>query len=200
MDTELLRADRREDVRRAALLLRQGRIVGFPTDTVYGLGARADDAQAVQELRRLKGRAAGKPFAVLVSSAAEARRHGAFGRAARRLAEAFWPGPLTLVVPDGRGGDVGLRCPDCRPTLELLRLVGSPVAAPSANLSGQPPATTCDEVIRSFGGKVAAVLDGGPCSLRTPSTVVRVLEEDIEVLRQGALSLDELRSALSGDE
>ena len=200
MRTEHLQAGRRQDVERAAALLRQGRIVAFPTETVYGLGARADDAEAVEELRRVKGRPGGKPFAVLVPALEAARQHGVFGRVAERLAAAFWPGPLTLVVPDGRGGDIGLRCPDCEATLELLRLTGFPVAAPSANVSGRPPATTADEVIESFDGQIAAVLDGGPCRLGAPSTVVRVLGEAVEVLREGALSPDELHSLLSDDD
>jgi len=198
--TEHLQASRRQDIERAAALLRQGRIVAFPTETVYGLGARADDAEAIEGLRRVKGRPGGKPFAVLVPTLEAARQHGVFGQVAERLAAAFWPGPLTLVVPDGRGGDVGLRCPDCEPTLELLRLAGFPVAAPSANPSGRPPATTPDEVIESFDGQIAAVLDGGPCRLGAPSTVVRVLGEEIEVLREGMLSADELRSVLSNDD
>jgi len=199
MGTEHLHAGRRQDIERAATLLRRGRIVAFPTETVYGLGARADDTEAVEQLRRVKGRPSGKPFAVLVPTLDAARQHGVFGQVAERLAAAYWPGPLTLVVPDGRGGDIGLRCPDCEPTLELLGLAGLPVAAPSANLSGRPPATTADEVFERFDGQIAAVLDGGPCRLGAPSTVVRALGEAVEVLREGALCADELHSVLSDD-
>jgi len=199
MRTEHLTANRRQDIERAAALLRQGRIVAFPTETVYGLGARADDAEAVEGLRRVKGRPGGKPFAVLVPTLEAARQHGVFGQVAEKLAAAFWPGPLTLVVPDGGGGDIGLRCPDCEPTLRLLRLAGLPVAAPSANPSGRQPAATADEVIGFFDGRIAAVLDGGPCRLGAPSTVVRVLGEEIEVLREGVLSADELHLALLDD-
>ncbi|MCK4282781.1 MAG: threonylcarbamoyl-AMP synthase [Candidatus Brocadiae bacterium] len=197
MRTEVLRAGRREDMERAAALLRGGRIVAFPTETVYGLGARADDAAAVAELQRLKRRPKEKRFALLIASPGDALRCGAPGPAALALARVLWPGPLTLVIPDGKGGDVGLRCPDCEPTLELLRLVGTPLAAPSANLSGEPPAATAEQVLQVFDGRIAAVLDGGPSRLTVPSTVVRVLGAEVEVLREGAIPETQIREALS---
>lgn len=196
MHTELLQAEKTEHVARAADLLRQGRIVAFPTETVYGLGARADDAGAVAELRRLKRRPEDKKFALLAASAEDAFRHGTLGPAARALADAFWPGPLTLVISDGRGGEVGLRCPDCRVTLELLRRVGAALAAPSANLSGEEPPSTAAEVMRAFSGQIPAVLDGGPVRLGVASTVVRALGREIEVLREGALPAARLRAVL----
>ena len=126
-------------------------------------------------------------------------RCAAPGPAARRLAERFWPGPLTLVVADGRGGSVGLRCPDLQTARELVRLTGVPVAAPSANPSGRPPATSAEEALRLFEGRIAAVLDGGPARMGVASTVVRALGEGVEVLREGALSEAEVRRALAGE-
>jgi L-threonylcarbamoyladenylate synthase len=187
MRTERLRAEVPEDVARAAELLRQGKVVAFPTETVYGLGGRADDPAVVDELRRLKGRVREKPFALLIPCASDMARYGTPGAVAQALARAFWPGPLTIVVPDGKGGDVGLRCPDCAPTLGLLRQVGTAVAAPSANLSGRRPATTARGVLRAFDGKISAVLDGGRACLGRASTVVRVTGDRAEVLREGAL-------------
>lgn len=197
MKTEHLQAGRPEDVARAAELLRKGRIVAFPTETVYGLGARADDPRAVAELSRLKQRPPEKKFALLVASPEDAARCGVPGPAALRLARAFWPGPLTLIVPDGRGGDVGLRCPGCAVTQDLLRQVGTAVAAPSANVTGQPPANTAGDVLRVFEDKIAAVLDGGPVKLGVASTVARVLDGEIEVLREGAIPTARLMEAMA---
>jgi L-threonylcarbamoyladenylate synthase len=177
-------------------MLRAGRIVAFPTETVYGLGARGDDAEAVAALRRIKNRPEGKKFSLLIASRQRMEEWARPGDAARRLAERFWPGPLTLVVPDGRGGDVGLRCPALDATRELLRLTGAPVAAPSANPSGEPPARDAEQVLRYFEGRIAAVLDGGPVELGVASTVVRLLDAELEVLREGSLPVEELRAAL----
>ncbi|KPK65014.1 MAG: hypothetical protein AMK73_04240 [Planctomycetes bacterium SM23_32] len=194
--TELLDGGAPEHVARAAVLLCRGLVVAFPTETVYGLGARADDARAVARLARLKERPAGKPFTLLFASPEEALAAGVPGRAARALAEAFWPGPLTLVIRDGRGGDVGLRCPDCELTRRVLRLVGAAVAAPSANVSGGEPARSARDVLAVFEGRIAAVLDGGSAPLGVPSTVVRALDDEAEVLREGAVSEARIRAVL----
>lgn len=196
MATEHLDADQDADVTRAAELLKRGRVVAFPTETVYGLGVRADSREALARLRRVKQRPVGKKFALLVASLEQAASWGELNGAARRLAEHFWPGPLTLVVPDGKGGDVGLRCPDCAVTRRLVGLTGVPVAAPSANLSGQPPACSAQEVLDVFGGRIAAVLDGGPARLGSASTVVRVAEGSSHLLREGALAVDALAAVV----
>jgi len=185
--TEKLNADRPEDVARAAQLLREGKVVAFPTETVYGLGARADDPQALAELRRVKARQEDRPFALLIAHPQQMDEYAAPDRRARALARQFWPGALTLVVSDGKGGDVGLRCPDSPIALELLRVAGAPVAASSANVGGQPPATTAGEVLRSFDGAIAAVLDAGAARLGVASTVVRLTGDQVEVLREGAI-------------
>ncbi len=200
MRTELLRAADPEHLARAAEHLRAGRLVAFPTETVYGLGARADDEEAVSELRRVKGRPEGKPFALLIADAADMERCAAPGPAARRLAARFWPGPLTLVVPDGRGGQVGLRCPALDAARELARLTGAPIAAPSANPSGRPPATSAQEALDYFDGRIAAVLDGGPARVGVASAVVRAEGDAVEVLREGALCEAEVRRALEGED
>ena len=114
-------------------------------------------------------------------------------RAAAALAEAFWPGPLTLVVPDGKGGQVGLRCPDCEATRTMLHEAGVPVVAPSANLSGEPPAKCAEDVLSAFDGRIAAVLDGGTARLGAPSTVVSVAGDAVTILRAGALAEGEIR-------
>ena len=198
MHTRLLDSRKDEDVRLAAGLLRGGQVVAFPTETVYGLGARADEGTAIDALCELKARPREKKLTILIPDPDTWWRHVAgLSAEAGALAAAFWPGPLTLVVPDGRGGCVGLRCPDLPVTRRMLRLAGVPVAAPSANLSGQVPATTAQGVMRAFGGRISAVLDGGQARLKVASTVVRVDADGVEVLREGALSEGQIREALA---
>jgi len=197
MFTVVLNARKDEDIRAAGLLLREGQLVAFPTETVYGLGARADDDVAVGELLRVKNRPPDKKLTILIASPEDCALHAApLGRCAAALAEAFWPGPLTLVVPDASGGEVGLRCPDCEVTRRLLGEAGVPVVAPSANVTGAPPATSAGEVLSVFDGRIAAVLDGGPARLGLPSTVVRVRGEQVDVLRAGAISEERIGAAL----
>ena len=199
--TERLSGDEPADVRRAAELLRDGHVVAVPTDTVYGLAARPDSPDAVRRLRALKQRPPDKPFAVLVCSREDAERMAVFGEVSRRLADRFWPGPVTIVVPaKGSGGEVGLRCPDLAVTREVTRLAGSPLAAPSANVSGEPPPLTADQVLEVFGGRIAAVLDAGTARLGLASTVVRVASDGIQVLRRGAVPEGELRAAVRGTQ
>ncbi|MFW6189785.1 MAG: L-threonylcarbamoyladenylate synthase [Planctomycetota bacterium] len=196
METERLQADDHGDLARAAALLRDGRIVAFPTETVYGLGARAGDAEALARLRHVKNRPEGKKFALLLAFPEWMAKWGDPDSRAEALAEAFWPGPLTLVVPDGAGGDVGLRCPDLESTREMLRLSGAAVAAPSANPAGQPPARDADQVLGYFEGRIAALVDGGPVELGVASTVVRLTGPELEVIRRGALPEQKIRRLL----
>lgn len=197
MVTVLLRADA-EGIRRAAAVLRDGGLVAFPTETVYGLGARADDEGAVRRIYAAKGRPATNPSIVHVASVEDAERVGAMGAAARVLAAAFWPGPLTLVL-DRRpgavadavtagGSTVAVRVPDDAVALALLREVGLPLAAPSANRSTHVSPTRPEHVLRSLGGLVDVVLDGGPAARGIESTIVDPRGEDpLRLLRPGAL-------------
>jgi len=197
METLVLDALKDADVQTVARLLRERKLVAFPTETVYGLGARADDERAVERIFQLKHRPRDRELTLLIPRPEAAVEHaGPLGRTAQALADRFWPGPLTLVVPDGAGGQVGLRCPDCEVTRNMLNLAGVPVVAPSANLSGERPARTAGEVLDVFGGKIEAVLDGGPARLGTASTVVRVDEEGAEILREGALSREQILATL----
>lgn len=201
MQTLVLKAAEPEEVRAAARLLREGRLVAFPTETVYGLGARRDDERALQRLYEVKGRPRDKKLAVLVADPVDAERYtGSLVGAAATLAEHFWPGPLTLVVPDGRGGTVGLRCPRCEPTREMLRKTRVPVAAPSANLSGEPPALRAEEVMEVFKGRIAAVLDGGEAPLGVASTVVRIRGDGADILREGAVKGRQIEEVLRAAE
>ncbi len=186
----------------AARILRSGGLVAFPTETVYGLGANALDAEAVARIFAAKGRPADNPVIVHVESMAAARRLArGWPEVATRLAEAHWPGPLTLVVeradgiPDvvtAGGSTVGLRVPDHPVALALLRRAGCPIAAPSANRSESISPTTAHHVAESLGPWVEdlLVLDGGPCQVGIESTVVDVTGDAPIVLRPGMLRLD----------
>lgn len=189
----------RQAVRRAAEILGGGGVVVFPTETVYGIGVCAGSAEAFAKLRELKRRDDAKPFQYLVSGVDMAERLGAvFSPKARKLAAAFWPGPVTIVVPNGSGsGTIGVRAPDSTFFLAVLRELDTAVAASSANPAGAPPprdAAAAD----AFGDAVDLVADGGPIIDGTPSTVVRCGEKDYEILRRGAMADSALDSAWRG--
>jgi L-threonylcarbamoyladenylate synthase len=194
-------------LRRAAELLRAGELVAFPTDTVYGVGAVVWDAGAVAKLYEAKLRPADKAIPVLLADAEElARVAGDLSPAALRLAERFWPGPLTIVVPRGDsipdevsagGASVAVRVPDHDLARALIRAAGAPLAATSANLSGRPSPVTAQEVVAELGGRIPLVLDGGPCPGGVASTVVDLTGPAPVLLRLGPLSLREILSALA---
>jgi len=192
---------------RAAELLRQGGLAAVPTETVYGLCANGLDANAVLRIYEVKGRPAVKPLSLMVASPEDIDRFCRdVPKAAYALAERFWPGPLTLVlpartelVPDivrAGGPRIGLRCPDHPLTLGLLRRCGFPLAGPSANPSDAPPPRSAGEVLAFFDGKIDAVLDGGPCSVGVESSILDMSRTPYCILRQGALPENELRTAL----
>lgn len=183
---------------RAAAILRAGGLVGLPTETVYGLAADATNPAALAALFAAKGRPRFNPLIVHVPTLADAERLALFGPLARRLAQAFWPGPLTLVAPrrpDGTIHDlataglatVALRAPAHPVARALLSAFGGPVAAPSANRSGHVSPTIAAHVAEEFGAEVALVLDGGPCAVGLESTVVAVIGEQASLLRLGGL-------------
>ncbi|MCA9310155.1 MAG: threonylcarbamoyl-AMP synthase [Phycisphaerales bacterium] len=196
----------------ASARLRDGGVIAFPTETVYGLGVDARNPDAVERVYELKGRPPVKPLSVLVDGVEAARRLvTAWPAAAARLADAFWPGPLTIVLPrvmEGpyclpgvvvAGGDtVGLRCPDHALTLAILGRFGGPVAGPSANRSGEAEPTTAGAVRTIFGDPQAVlVVDGGTCRVGRASTVIRVHADDtIEILRDGAIPEAAVRGML----
>lgn len=196
-------------IRRAADVLRRGGLVAFPTETVYGLGAHALDPAAVARIYEAKGRPTFNPLIVHVASAAAAKTLArTWPEAAARLAERFWPGPLTLVVPRRpevpdavtAGLDsVAVRVPAHPVALALLRASGIPVAAPSANRSTRVSPTTARHVVRALGNRVDLVLDGGPTDVGIESTVVDVTSDPPEVLRPGAISSAMLAEALGRD-
>lgn len=197
MRTERLSTDP-ASLARAAEILHQGGLVAFPTETVYGLGARADDPRAVRRIFEAKGRPAGNPLIVHVLDAAAARALAeAWPEPAERLARAFWPGPLTLVLARRRdrvadevaagGPTVAVRAPAHPVAQALLRAAALPIAAPSANRSSEISPTTAEHVRKALGGRIDAIIDGGPCARGIESTIIDVTAEPAILLRPGAV-------------
>ncbi len=191
----------------AARILREGGLVAFPTETVYGLGADATDDKAVARIFAAKGRPAFNPLIVHVTDLAAAEDIVDFPQPARALARAFWPGALTLVLPrkaDARvsllvsaGLDtVAIRIPANAMAQGLLRAVGRPVAAPSANESGTVSATTAAHVAKSLGGKIDMILDGGPATHGIESTVIGFADGAATMLRPGAIAREEIEAVV----
>jgi L-threonylcarbamoyladenylate synthase len=193
-------------IAQAASLLRQGELVAFPTETVYGLGGDARSDHAVAGIFAAKGRPSFNPLIVHLPDLAAARAIAEVGPNAERLASAFWPGPLTLVMPlrEDAGisplvtaglATVAIRVPAHPLARRLLDCFGGPVAAPSANPSGRVSPTTPDHVLDGLSGRIAAVLDGGPCAVGLESTIV-LPDPDPVLLRPGGLPVEMLEAAL----
>ncbi len=206
VDTELLRVERAEPgdaaIRRAAQLLREGKLVAFPTETVYGLGARVSDEEAVRGIFVAKGRPARVPLIVHVRDVDQAQAFvEKMPEAALRWAEAHWPGPLTLVlsrtsrVPDAvtaGGSTVGVRVPAHPVAWALIEALGDAIAAPSANLYDRLPPVRAEHVMAGLRGRIHAVLDGGKCPGGLESTVVDARVSPAVVLRRGAVAVERL--------
>ena len=189
-------------IQRAGLILRRGELVAFPTETVYGLGANALDEWAVRSIFEAKGRPADNPLIVHVARQQDLDiLVDRVPEIARALVQAFWPGPLTLVLPGGRGlpgaitaglATVAVRMPAHPVALALLIAAGVPVAAPSANRSGYPSPTTAGHVLADLAGKIQLVVDGGPAGLGVESTVLDLAGHEPVVLRPGGVTPDQL--------
>jgi L-threonylcarbamoyladenylate synthase len=191
----------------AAAILRAGGLIAFPTETVYGLGADAGNARAVAALYAAKGRPRFNPLIAHLPDVGAARRIGRFDAPAGALARAFWPGPLTLVLPAEEGGpvvdlaraglpSVALRVPSHPVAQALLAALGRPVVAPSANLSGRVSPTTAEHVATDLDGRIDAILDGGPARVGLESTIVACLGGEPRLLRPGGVPRDALEEAL----
>lgn len=194
------------EIAQAADAIRAGQLVAVPTETVYGLAGNGLDPKAVAQIYEVKGRPSVKPLSLMVHDAsAMARYCDPVPQAAHTLAEAFWPGPLTIVlraqacVPEivrAGGETVGLRCPDHPATLALIEAAQLPLAAPSANPSGAPSPKTADDVLAYFDGQIAAVIDGGPCGIGRESTLVDLSRTPYRILRSAAVPDDAVWDAL----
>lgn len=199
--------DREPAFDRAVGLLRGGELVAFPTDTVYGVGAVVWDRTAVARLYAAKLRVPDKAIPVLLADPADLRLVArVVTPAARRVAERFWPGPLTIVLPAApavpaevtAGGDsIAVRVPDHPLARALIRAAGAPLATTSANLSGGPSPVTAAEVAAQLAGRIGMILDGGRCPGGTASTVVDLTGAAPRIVRPGPISLDALLAALA---
>jgi L-threonylcarbamoyladenylate synthase len=194
------------DIAKATAALRAGGLVILPTETVYGLAADAGDARAVAAVYAAKGRPSFNPLIAHVADIATARRIARFDERAERLAQAFWPGPLTLVLPVAdeaavcdlaRAGldTVAVRAPAHPLAHALLEAFGGPLVAPSANRSGRPSPTTFADALEETGASAAAALDGGPCAIGLESTVVALLDEP-RLLRPGAVTRAQIEALI----
>lgn len=210
MQTTEILAPGASGIARAAELLRGGRLVAFPTETVYGLGADARNGRAVAGIFEAKGRPRFNPLIVHVTGLEAAERLVELPDAARRLARAFWPGPLTLVAPLRSGTGIADLVSAGLPTLAvrvpahplaraLLEAFGGPVAAPSANRSGQVSPTTAAHVVQALGGRIAAILDGGACPVGLESTIVGFDGDHPVLLRPGGLTIEAIEQAIGSE-
>ena len=188
-----------ESIRRAAEIIREGGVVGFPTETVYGLGGDALDGEAAKKIFEAKGRPGDNPLIVHISALNEIDRliEGGMPEVAKKLAEAYWPGPLTMImkksglIPDEVSAGlktVGIRMPSNETARALIREAGRPIAAPSANRSGRPSPTTAQHVLDDMDGRIPMILDGGACQVGLESTVLDVTGEVARVLRPGGVT------------
>jgi len=183
----------------AAKILRSGGLVAFPTETVYGLGADLLNKKAIARLRKVKDRPEGKPFTVHIASASYIKRLGCrITRPGKILIAKYWPGPLTLILSGPDGLKTGFRMPDNKTALSLIKKAGVPVVAPSANISGKIPPTTGADVLRQLDGKIDLLLDAGPTDVGIESTVIDMTVTPPRILRQGAISRQELIKAIYG--
>ena len=195
-----------EELKEAAQILRDGGLVAFPTETVYGLGGNALDEKAAGKIYAAKGRPSDNPLIAHVSCAAEVTPLVKYiPEAGKKLMDAFWPGPLTIIFPKSdivpyatTGGldTVAIRMPVDPIANRMIALAGVPVAAPSANTSGRPSPTTADHVWQDLNGKIEMIIDGGPVGIGVESTIVDVSGDVAAVLRPGAITMEMLKDVL----
>jgi L-threonylcarbamoyladenylate synthase len=201
--TQTVIADPRTQLLDAVALLRAGDVVAFPTETVYGLGADARSSTAIRKIYDAKGRPSTNPLIVHLPDAAMAEQFADWSPLATRLADQFWPGPLTMVLPRRAGSPIPLEVSAGRPTIALrvphhpvaealLGAFNGPIAAPSANRSGFTSPTTAAHVIAELDGRIPMVLDGGPCAVGLESTVIDLSSIPPKILRPGAITAEML--------
>jgi len=204
--TQILHANDETAVAAAATYLTAGELVALPTETVYGLGANGLDPRAVAKIFEAKGRPQDNPLILHIADTEQLDKlcHD-IPESAYRLAEAFWPGPLTMVLPakaivpkctTAGLPTVAVRCPDCEITRQIIRQAGVPVAAPSANISGKPSTTTAQHVYEDHNGKIPLIIDGGPCRVGVESTIVDLTESRPRLLRPGGITPEQLMAVL----
>ena len=206
MKTQFLSAYDEDTAKIAAEIIKNGGLVAIPTETVYGLGANGLDPDAVSKIFAAKGRPQDNPLILHLWGAEQIEEFcHHIPQAAYTLAERFWPGPLTMVLParsvvpkctTAGLSTVAVRCPDSEVTREIIRLSGVPVAAPSANISGKPSTTTAEHVRHDHDGRIDAIVDGGKCRVGVESTIVDLTEDRPRLLRPGGITPEQLYEVL----
>ncbi len=199
--TDILKADYRS-LKPACDALLNGGVIAFPTETVYGIGVIADNPGALEALRQLKGREAEKPFQILIPRTSWASKYANTEHpGAQRLMQAFWPGPLTLVLPTADGNTNGLRVPDNK-WLHLLMLeIGCGIVATSANIAGGMPANSATEIDKDLGSKIELIIDDGIAAVGEGSSVAGIAETgELEIFRHGAIPAERLQEVFSAAE
>ena len=206
MKTLYLPAVGAETAALAAETIKKGELVAIPTETVYGLGADGLNPEAVAKIFAAKGRPQDNPLILHIAEAKDMEKFcHSIPESAWILAEKFWPGPLTMVLPardivpkctTAGLPTVAVRCPDCAITRDIIRAAGVPVAAPSANISGKPSTTTAEHVYHDHNGKIPLIVDGGPCRVGVESTIIDLSDGTPRLLRPGGITLEMLREVL----
>lgn len=178
--------------------LKNGGIVIFPTDTVYGIGTNAFCKESVKKIYEIKNRPNEKPLSILVSSIEEINKYAIISNdIEKRIIQNFMPGALTVILKRKKGvldyiasgtDTIGIRIPDNNIILQILKNVKVPIVAPSANISGRPSGTQLDDILDDFKEKVDICIDGGKCKISQSSTIVQVVDNDVKILRQGSIS------------
>ncbi|GIU68673.1 MAG: tRNA threonylcarbamoyladenosine biosynthesis protein [Candidatus Pacearchaeota archaeon] len=202
METKILST---KEIKKAAELIKNGEVVAFPTETVYGLGANALNPEAVKKIFKAKGRPSDNPLIVHISNLNQLKKIAFVNKKAKNLIKNLWPGPLTIIlkkkkiVPKEVTANlesVAVRMPKNKIALKLIELSGVPIAAPSANISGKPSGTCFEDVLEDFNGKISAIIKSKHCDFGIESSVVDLTEKNPVLLRPGALSFEKLKKFL----
>lgn len=192
----------------AAEMLRNGKVISFPTETVYGLGVVFDNKEAYDKLVSVKKRPPEKPFTLMLADVEDVERYAELNHVARALVKAFMPGQFTLITKAKKGlpkwcvsevGRIGIRIADYKLIRDLIRKTGKPLLVPSANRSGEQPATTYQEVYNKFGNEIEAVIEGRSVS-NIPSTIVLVEEKYTHIFREGAIKLEQIKEIIKKEQ
>lgn len=205
METQVLTPDE-SSLHLAGRLLKNGETVGIPTETVYGLAANALDGSAVEKIFKAKGRPMDNPLIVHISNISQINSLvSVFPQKAKALAEAFWPGPLTIIMPCSKNvpkqvtaglSTVAIRFPSHKTARDIINYAGVPLAAPSANLSGSPSPTTAHHVLNDLNGRIPLIIDGGESNVGLESTVISVADEKPVLLRPGGITVEQLEAVI----
>ena len=192
----------------AAKLLQEGKVIAFPTETVYGLGVIYDSKEAYDALVTVKRRPPDKPFTLMLADLEDVEKYAVLNKVSEAIVKNFMPGQITMITKAKPGlpswcvsnvGNVGIRIADYDLIRDLIRKTGKPLLVPSANKSGEQPGITAQEVVDAFGDELAAVIDGKTIS-KTPSTIVLVQDKFTEIFREGAIKIEDIKKVISKEQ